>query len=159
MELSQKIGDHHDVPPPVHHGQTMIFYSCMYYFLLHHHDHLRDHDHHHDHLKELLPKIGVEPAIENRVAHAGAEGDTVAQAKDEVIHLRREMVRMMIIMVMMATTLMFWAGSQRPRSVTVKKRWRGRKETAKVTAMQESTKVILLFLFLSRSCRLAKKNN
>ena len=64
------------------------------------------------------------------------------------------MVRMMMIMVMMATTLMFWAGSQRPRSVTVKKRWRGRKEMAKVMAMHESTKVIRLFLFLSLSCLL-----
>ena len=43
---------------------------------------------------------------------------------------------------------------QSPRSVMVKKRWRGRKETAKVMAMQLSTKVILLFLFLSRSCLL-----
>ena len=43
---------------------------------------------------------------------------------------------------------------QSPRSVTVKKRWRGRKETAKVMAMQESTKVIRLFLFLSLSCLL-----
>ena len=46
---------------------------------------------------------------------------------------------------------------QSPRSVTVKKRWRGRKETAKVMAMQERTKVILLFLFLSLSCLLQTK--
>ena len=51
--------------------------------------------------------------------------------------------------------MIFWAVMpQSPRSVTVKKRWRGRKETAKVMAMQESTKVILLFLFLSLSCLL-----
>jgi len=39
------------------------------------------------HLEELLPQVGVEPAIENRVADTGAEGDAVADAQDEVIHL------------------------------------------------------------------------
>ena len=41
-------------------------------------------------LEELLPEIGIEPAIEDWVADTGAEGDTVAQTQDEVIHLVKE---------------------------------------------------------------------
>ena len=52
-------------------------------------------------LEELLPEIGVEPAIEDRVADARAEGDTVAQTQDEVIHLTKKGVMMMVTMMMM----------------------------------------------------------
>ena len=45
-------------------------------------------------LEELLPEVGVKPAIEDRVADARAEGDTVAQTQDEVIHLTRKRVMM-----------------------------------------------------------------
>ena len=47
----------------------------------------------------------------------------------------------------------------RPRSVTVKKRWRGREESTKVTAMEDSTTVIRRFRFRSFSCRLASRAN
>ena len=36
-------------------------------------------------LDQLLLEVGVEPSVENRVAHTGAHGDDVAQTKAEEI--------------------------------------------------------------------------
>ena len=44
-----------------------------------------------------------------------------------------------------------------PSSVMVKNTWRGREDTRNVTAMQDRTRVILLFLFFSFSCLLASE--
>ena len=43
-------------------------------------------------LEELLPKVGVEPPVEDGVADTGGERDTVTNAQDEVVHLNRHLV-------------------------------------------------------------------
>ena len=39
-------------------------------------------------LHELLPEVGVEPAVEDRVADTGAHGDDMAQTEGEEIYLK-----------------------------------------------------------------------
>ena len=77
-------------------------------------------------LHELLPEVGVEPPIEDRVAHARAHGDDMAETKREEVDLTEQSICLEVLNVML--TLISWMVT-RPRSVMVKNRWRAREET------------------------------